>query len=264
MCEPEWKAIAQPLGSGGALFENQRSNPASDLVSLAGFLAELPALYIECEECIELVKWSPSLPPLARIEEIWSNVRQLQQELQAWKENWDDLYGQSEICKNLRTCMMLSLTDTMDWTTISPLKRVDLAITFAMYHSVLILLTSIPLRLLQSSTLGHITSVPDGSDIQGHCIYQRQLSNVNTSILGIYGSARYLLQSLVPSQAPADLFLFFPIHVARRASIQLGLSAELALMSDAFQTMRLKYQMGVWAEKDTDDRFSGFQEGLFG
>ena len=264
MSKPEWKAVAQPLDLGETSFQNPQSNAASDLVFLAGFLAALPALYVECEDCIEVVKTNPSLPPRTRAEVIWSKARQLQQELQAWKENWDDHYCQSEICQNWHPGLVLGLTVSINRTTSSPLESVELATTFAIYHSVVILLISIPIRFCQAGLLGHTTSVPGGSDIQGHSRDPRQVFNVKTSILSIYSAARYLLQSTVPSQAPADLVLFFPVHVARRASIQLGLSAELALMSDAFQMMRVKYPMGVCANMDFDDRFSGFQEGLFG
>ena len=259
----EWKATFQPRGPGGAPCSNYVSNAESDRAFLMGILAELPTLYIQCEEYVQSWKANPACSSSAGVTTVWTKTRQLQQELHAWHQGWKDFCHQNDFGENLPTLVESNSFTTIASTNIYTVDSVELAVTSALYHSVVILLTSIPTTLHQAGLGGLACMSSSLADISIRNRSQLQ-SDVKTCILSIYGSSQYLLRSPQQSQAPADFHIFFPIHVARRASIQLGLASELARVSESFDLMRFKYPMGVWVNMDFGDRFSGFQEGLFG
>ena len=263
MGEREWMVATKHHGPDGSpLFPPQTSFAVSDLDFLMDILAELPALFLKCNECIRLATTS-SLPlPSAHFTTIWTRVRQLQRELQAWKERWDDNH-QSEIHETLPTAKVQS-TQIMAWETVFNFNSVELAVTFTMYHSVVILLTSIPTSLVQIGLFSPPFSISSISDYHVSDLSQSLRSEVETSVCCICRSIEYHIRSLHPSQALADFYLFFPVHVARRASIQLGHSSKISWLADAFDVMKSKYPMGVWANMDFANRFSGHEEGLFG
>ena len=262
MGKPEWQVITQPQGPEISPFLCQRSIAVSDLDFLMGIVAELPTLFQQCDKCIRFARTKSSPPQPTHVIIVWTRVGQLQQELQAWKEKWSDIH-QSEVYETLPITTVDS-TQVMPWTTVFYFNNVELAITFTMYHSVVILLTSILTSLVEVGILGPPFSASSISDYHGVSVNQSLLSDVETSVRSICRSVEYYLQFLQPCQAPADFYLFFPMHVARRASIKLGHSSELAWLADAFKVMRSRYPMGVWVNMDFANHFSGFQEGLFG
>jgi len=255
MNEPEWKVNTQPHTSNG--------NPnSSDLSFLMGILAELPALFVLCNECIRRTNMDSSSIPHTIVNVVWARVRQVQQKLQIWKEKWSDEH-QNEVGQTLPINKIYSVP-IMAWTTVFHFNNVEIAIVFTMFHSAVILLTSIPTSLLHVGLLGAPSTISSVSDRHVGSEYQSQLPNVETSVQSVCRSVEYYLQYLQPSQAPADFYLFFPMHIARRASIQLGYSSELGWLDDAFRMMNSKFPMGVWANMDFGTCFNGFGEGLFG
>ena len=262
MSEPEWRVTTQPQNPDGSPSLFQTSVAVSDMSFLMEILAELPALFIQCNKCIRLSGAKSSFPPPADVTMIWARVRHLQIELQAWKEKWDENH-QSEVYETLPTTTVDS-AQIKAWTNVFYFNSVELAVTFTMYHSVIILLTGIPISLLQVGLLGPYFSVSRTLNYYGGSVSQSPLSDVETSIRSICRSIEYYLQFLQPSQAPADFYLFFPIHVAQRASIQLGHSSELAWLAEAQEMMKSRYAIGVWANMVFANRFNGFHEGLFG
>ena len=256
MGKPEWKLTTEPQDYDGSRNLFQTFLAQSDSSFLMGILAELPALYLQCNTCIELAKRNKS--PDAHVSVIWSRMQQLQQELQGWKEKWNNYYS-----NKVRESKPTKVVDPiMAWTTVFHFSSVELANIFIMYHAVVILLTNIPMSLLKAG-LGLNLSFSTTWD--GHVMgLSQSLSDAETSARSICRSVEYYIQLLEPLQAPPDFYLFFPVHVARRTLFQLGHSSELTWLADAFEKMKLRFPMGLWANKDFDNRFSGFQEGLFG
>ena len=255
MSKPEWK-VMQPRGSDEKTHFSQASSAASYMSYLIEILAKLPALFLQCNECIGYSKTEPSSHTY--VSTLWNTAKQLQEELQNWKEKWDNDH-RNEIYLVLPSTAVNS-NHIMAWNTILQYSSVELAITVTMYHTVIILVTSIPQSLLK------IASFPSSSTftISDNPIIIHPLPNIPNSIHIICRTIEYFLHLLQPSQAPADYYLFFPMHVARRASVQMGFSLELAWLTDAFEMMRLRFPMDVWASMDFKDQFSGLEEGLFG
>ena len=264
MRKSEWKATIQTYHSDELPHSIQASNTKIDLAFLIGILAKLPLLFLQCEECIRLREAKSQFPPSASAHLIWNQTRQLQQELQSWKQNWDKRCHQNKRCNKIPSSVMLDLTTTMDSIDAYAFDTNNSAITLAMYHSVVILLISIPTSLLQAGLLGRACKVSITSDTWTNNQSQPQLSDVKASVFAIHRATQHVLRSPQKTLALADFYVFFPIHIARRASIQLGLSSELAQMSELSDKMRLKYPMGVWANMNFDNRFTGLEEGLFG
>ena len=245
MREPKWKVNPALPRLNGRSILSQTSVAATDINLLMGILAELPPLFVQCNEFIELVK-ANSLPPLlARVSDLWSRVRQLQQELLTWQEKWNP-NQQNDVFETLPTTKVNS-AHTTPWNDVFYFSNAALAIVFNMYQSIIILLNSIPIHLIDTGLADPSSSISSISDCS---------MSTKTSVHNICCSVEYYLQFLQPSEAP--------MHVARRACAQQGYSAELVWLDDAFQAMKSRFGMGVWANMDLDDRFSGSQEGLFG
>lgn len=257
MGEPKWRAITQTQETDGSPSLFQSPAAVSDISFLMDILAELPALFIQCNKCIRLAK---TKQPNTHVSIIWSRAKQLQRKLQSWKTIWDDNH-QNEVYEALPNTAIDS-TQTVAWTTVYTFSCVELANTFTMYHTVVILLTGIPISL-RTAGLEPPCSICTTSDHSSANLSQ-SLIDIEISVQKISRSIEYYLQFVQPSQAPADFYLFFPLHVARRAATQLGLPSQLAWLADAFETARSRYPMGLWANMDFADHFSGLQEGLFG
>ncbi|MCJ1471619.1 hypothetical protein MMC13_000259 [Lambiella insularis] len=254
MGQPEWKALAKPQESDRTTHLFQSSTKEDDMSFLMEILAEIPALFQLCDNCIQTAE--PRQPSSATIGMIWSRAKQLQQELHAWKEKWHSVHL-SEVYETLSTTAV-NLYQSTAWTTIFYFSSVEVANTFIMYHPVVSLLTSIPTSLLKAG-LGLQCSGPTS------CISAEQsLPDVKVSVQNICRSIEYYLHFLQASQAPPDFFLFFPLHVARRTAKQLGYSSELAWLDDVYEVARLQFPLGICANKDFGDRFNGSGEGLFG
>ena len=254
MAEPMWKDTLQPQDPDESPDLYYVPTAASDLSFLLDILADIPSLFVQCNDCIRLAKTKPAPPLSERITKIWAKVRQLQQDLEVWRARWCKDHD-CEIYEALPITTVESIEVTA-WTTVFSFSGPELAVTFSMYHSVVILLASIPKSLLEFGLLE--TIIPNDS------MDSLSQPHVENSVHSICRSIEYYLHSLDPSQAPVDFYLYFPMHVARRASIQLGLIEELAWLSSAFQVMFSKFPEGIWANKDFANRFSGLQEGLFG
>ena len=253
MREPRWKVhLALPSLEGSSIL-SQTSVTATDINLLIGILAELPPLFLQCNELIQLVKANSLPPSLVSVSDLWSRASELHQQLLSWQEKWDP-NRKNEAFETLPVTKVNS-THTTPWTNVFNFSNAALAIVFNMYHSVVILLNSIPIHLIDAGITDPSSSILSNSDCS---------ISTKTSVHSICRSVEYYLQFLQPSEAPVDYYLFFPMHVARRACIQQGYSAELAWLDDAFQAMKSKYGMGVWASMDLDNRFSGSHEGLFG
>ena len=264
MAEPRWSPASQ---SRTLRRLDQSNNPTglSDIDHVLDILAKLPALFLRCNEMIRLEKLESSSPSPIRVSKVWSRVVYLQQTLRTWVEEWYK-NNLSEIHETIPT-MKVNSSQNLDWKHVFSFSNIDLAAAFTMYHSVVILLNSVPIHLLSHNLPdpgdpSHPTAkVPDfGADSE----YQVLVSSTRTSVRNICRSIEYYLHSLQPEQAPPDYYLFFPIHVARRASIRQDFSVERAWLNDAFAAMKSKFSKGVWANMHFGDRFSGLEEGLFG
>ena len=256
MGEPKWKAKPPPRSPDGTSTSSPTSATAGDLDLLLGFVAEIPLLFTQCDAAIQLIKRSSSPPPPARVSELWARVGHLQQHLQTWHGEWHANH-RNEIYES-RPITKLNSTHPTPWTTVFYFRSSALAIVFNMYHSAVLLLNSIPTHLLKAGLPDPSSSTPSLLD------REPPLPTVKPSIQSICRSIEYYLQFLAPEHAPVDYYLFFPVHVARRACIQHDHAAELAWLEDADSAMKARYRMGVWAKMDFVDRFSGRQEGLFG
>ena len=264
MSEPGWQIVKQSQGPDQGACWFQGSVAGFELSFLMGILAELPALFLRCDDCVRIATTKCCPPSPADVSTIWSRVRQLQQDLQAWEasSNYD---GQEKVIGSLPLQEVdLTLANDVGWTTVFSFKDMEHATTFNMYHTAIILLTSIPISLLEA---GLFDPHPSDFSIWNHNLgnaSQSLSSKVKTSVHSICRSIEYYICVQEPMRPPADYYIFFPIHVARRASLRMALSPELSFLNDASKRMRLRYPTGVWANMDLDNRFSGYQEGLFG
>ncbi|KAL8793730.1 MAG: hypothetical protein Q9195_003671 [Heterodermia aff. obscurata] len=203
-------------------------------------------------------------PPAADVNMIWSRVRQLQQDLQAWEAS-SNYRGQEKIIGNLPLLEVdPTLANDVGWTTVFSFKDMEHAATFNIYHTAIILLTSIPISLLEAGLFDlHPSDFSVWNDNLGGA--SQSLSfKAETSVHSICRSIEYYICVQEPMRPPADYYIFFPIHVARRASFRMALSPELAFLDNAHRRLKLRYPTGVWANMDLENRFSGNQAGLFG
>ena len=256
---PKWRSIAY---SG---YAKERYSPHSPIAmsELSFFmekLAELPALYQQCNECLIHAKGETVVPHLPKLLNLITRVSRMHDGIRAWKQKWDDEHqdDQHETLPSATT----ATAQITPWTTI---KFLDLnaALILAMYNSVLILLTSISKSLLEADQSNSfcLTSTEGENDIIE--MQELPLLDVKASVQDICRSADFYLQSLQPSHAPADYYLFFPVHIARRASLQSGYSFEYFWLDKVTEMMKSKFSMGIWANMDLGDRFSGLHDGLF-
>lgn len=264
MSEPGWQIVKQSQGSDQGACWFQSSVAGFDLSFLMGILAELPALFLQCDDCVRIAITKSCPQPLADVSMIWSRVRQLQQDLQAWEAS-SDYSGQEKVIGNKPLQEVdPTLANDVGWTTVFSFKDMEHAATFNMYHTVIILLTSIPIALLEAGLFDlHPSDFSIWNDNLGSA--SQSLSfKVEKSVHSICRSIEYYIYVQEPIRPPADYYIFFPIHVARRATLRMTLSQELAFLTDAHKRMKSRYPTGVWANMDLNNRFSGYQEGLFG
>ena len=257
MGEHEWKVSTQLQDPDARPLLAQTSSAVSDLSFLMEILAVLPKLFLQCTECIRLAKTRRS--PQACVPMLWSRITQLQQELQDWKAKWDRSH-QSEIYE-IAHITLIDPAEVITWTTVFHFNSVELANTFTMYHAVIILLTGIPKSLIKAG-LGPPKSTCEPSNCDGVGV-NPSIPSVVTSLQNICRSLGYYLLVVYPSQSPADFYLFFPMHIARRTSNQLGYCPEHAWLANAFKEMKSRFPTGLWANMDFANKFSGSQEGLF-
>lgn len=254
MNEPVFKKTVHLCESGGAL----------DLSFLMSVLAELPAVFLQCDACVGATTKKPFVSQSTDVTLIWAKVRELQESLRAWKDVWNE-----DVDPKLWEVMPISGVDSIKandvtWTTVFHFSKTAAAIAHNMYHSTVILLTSIPLSLLSAGLFDNRPSLLAEEHCKASDMNEALLLEARTSIRSIYRSTEYYLHHLQPGQAPADFYLFFPLHVARRASIKLAYPSELAFLTEAFENMKKKFPKGMWVTNSTVNRFNGYEEGLFG
>ena len=264
MSEPGWQIVKQSHGPDQGACWFQGSVAGCELSFLMEILAKLPALFLRCDDCVRIATTNCCPPPPADVSTIWSRVRRLQQDLQAWEasSNYD---GQEQVIGSLPLQEVDStLANDVGWTTVFSFKDMEHATTFNMYHTAIILLTSIPISLLEAGLFDlHPSDFCVWDDNLGNAS-QSLSSRVEKSVHSICRSIEYYICVQEPMRPPADYYIFFPIHVARRASLRMALSPELSFLTDAAKRMKSRYPAGVWANMDLDNCFSGCQEGLFG
>lgn len=254
MNEPVFRKTVHPYESGGAL----------DLSFLMSVLAELPAIFLQCDACVGATTKKPFVSQSTDVMMIWAKVRELQEGLRAWKDAWNE-----DVDSKMWEVMPFSGVDSikandMSWTTVFHFSNTPAALAHTMYHSTVILLTSIPLSLLSAGLFDNGASLLAEEDCKASDMNEALLLEARTSIQSIYRSTEYYLHHLQPGQAPADFYLFFPLNVARRASIKLAYQSELAYLEEAFESMKKKFPKGMWVLNSILNRFNGHEEGLFG
>ena len=254
MNEPVFKQTIHPYDSGGAL----------DLSFLMSVLAELPAVFLQCDACVGAATKKLFVSQSIDVTMIWAKVRDLQEGLRAWKDAWNQ-----DVDPKLWEVIPFSGIDStkakyVTWTTVFHFSNTAAAIAHTMYHTSVILLTSVPLSLLSAGLFDNRPSLLAEEDYKASDMTEALLLETRTSIQSIYRSTEYYLHHLQPGQTPADFYLFFPIHVARRASIKLAFPSELVYMTEAFESMKKKFPKGMWVNNSCVNRFNGNEEGLFG
>ena len=260
MGKPGWKDTMPHRRRDNGLNTMKTSPAMLELSFTMETLAELPTLFLQCDHCLRIARTRPSARLSIEMIVIRTRVNQLQEALQAWKEEWKCNH-RNDVFETL-PANKVDAAQTPAWKTVFWFSGVETAITFAMYHTVFLLLISIPTSLPRVDLFGIASS--DSSSHQAGSSSLSHLYEVQNSVHKICRSIEYHLQYPRPSQAFADFYLFFPIHVARRACVRLQLSQEFEWLANAFEAMKLSYPMGVWSNMDLGDKFSGFQEGMFG
>ena len=257
MGKPEWKVSPYPQIQDGTPSSYQSLSMISDLDPVLSTLAGLPALFQKCNELIRLVE-AGSSPSYKRSFVIWTKVKAFKHELQTWKENWSENH-RSEL-HEASPITQVKPEYTVFCTNGLYFSRVELAIAFTFYHSAIILVNSIPISLYDVGLfdLSYPICGTSASDLNS---IRR---SVRTSVHSICRTIEYYLQFVQPIDAPVDYYMFFPMHIAKRATVQESLSAEFGWLEDAFEAMKAKFHLGVWANMTMGNRFSGFEEGLFG
>ena len=261
MGDPAWRAAMRDQGRHNTInMTETRTSPS--LSFLMDILAELPQLFMHCDECTlstrtESVKTSPQF-----VAALCSRVSHLRKTIADWKDEWDSEF-RGKMYEILSTNEANSI-QILGWITVFYFSSVDVAITFAMYHSVVILVNGIAAALFEAGLW-----IPFGSECNGFkpCAEfssEMVLASIRSSIRSICRTVEYNLHTTQSAREHADFYLFFPIHVARRASIQFRQSPETTWLTKAFEIMRLSYPMGIWANMDFGDRFNGLGEGMFG
>lgn len=225
--------------------------------------AELPALYQQCDNCVQFAKERPSHPNPTRVTMLYRSTRKLHQELQAWKQKWDLM--RQDVPREVSLLMDLKGAYPSALTVNTQIDNVETAIILSMYDSAIILLANIPTALLRSGFQEMPSCSPSTLDSYiSSGAKQCQSLDVQGSVISICFNTEYLLRFLQAEQAPADFYLFFPLHVAHRAATQLEYCSEMAWLSNVLEKTKNKYPMGVWANMDCEDRFNGLGDGMFG
>ena len=262
---PEWKAIAVLPKSDEGLSSHRGTPVTADMWALMDVLAEIPALYQVCNKQLENASQMDLSSSPIDLNSILMRVRQLQDGLLVWESQWECSHLVYEHPPGVPLNSAHG-AQTQLWTTSLYFDHPESAYTFNMYHSIIILLASITTEPLQAAPLDHQilgSGILDRPSTRTN-VPQPCLPNITESIHSICRSVEYYLRILQPSQAPPDYYLFFPIHVARRASLRLSRSSELACLDNATRSMKARFSNGVWAKMDFGDRFNGSKEGLFG
>ena len=261
MGDPAWKAMMRDQGCHDTLNVTERWTSPS-LSFLLDTLAKLPQLFTYCDECTLSSRREPAKTSPQFIAALCSRVGHLQKIMRDWKDQWDfNLHDNMYEVLSTNEPERLRISD---WKTVFYFSSVDVAITFGMYHSVVILVNSIAAVLIQAGFWISSRSEYDIIKPRVEISSQIVLASIRSSIQNICRTIEYHLHTTHLSQEHADYYLFFPIHVARRASIQLRQSVEATWLTEALEAMRLRYPMGIWAGMDFGDRFNGIGEGMFG
>ena len=260
MSEPGWRLYTQALEPEVAHSSVTPSIVQSDVSFLIAILAELPALLSQCRQCIHKAKAEPSSPAQFNSTMVWTEARQLQRRLEDWKQQWNKTHQND--AHDIISRSSVNSTKTMSLSTILSFESIAAATTFVLYQSVIILLKIISLSLLRAGLPEPHSPVPSVSHSDRENDHRSLVIDIETSVRSICQSIDYYLPNLQPSKTPPDYYLFFPIYIARWASIQLDYTSELVWLIDANHRMRSKFPMGIWVQMDFDNHIKEFQEGL--
>lgn len=260
-----WKARTQCE----ELDEVRSGDAVKDMAFLMDLLAELPAIFRDCDECIACTEpglfLSPPPPALVDLTSLWDRITHLQHELRAWKAVWD-LTHQNDVMETITAAGVESVDSALatPWPTALQFSSIELANTFTMSHAVSILLHSCPTALLAANVLPpppYPSCTPPSPSTHP---YSSPFDLTTSSIHSIGATIAYYLSLSSPQPTQVDYHLFFPLHVARRAAARLGEGEQVAWLGSAEGVMRERYSMGLWANMDFEDRFGGGGEGMFG
>ena len=233
------------------------SNAESDLHCLLWVLAQLPILFMERDKCLRQVETDDSL--LQFEADLWTEIAQLMQSLQAWRCGWASEHENQE-----HTVITTSKADgggKIPWETGFEFENVSIASAFVMYHAVLILLASVPLSLLKAGLCPPSQSF---NNVGGISFDESQLlTAIQTSAISVCRSLGQTLQSLQSSQHQRDVYVFFPIHVVRRIFIHTARTSELEWLDEISEAMLSRTSLRMWATVEISDEFVGFHRGLF-
>ena len=260
MGRPEWKASSQLPDFEGRT--DQVRGPMvipyhPDMDFLMDVLAVIPALYVQYEECLRLAGTGRLQSLSEGVNAFQAATAQQQERLHIWKENWDEIH-EHDMCE-IKPTITKDFAPASLWQTAFRFKSDEMAARFTMFHTTVILLNNIPAALLDAGLLQQPTSSEPGPDL-----WRPLLPETKTSVHNICRSIEHYLQFLRPSQAPADFYLYFPMHIARRACRQSGYPSELAWLEKAFELMKSRFPMGMYVNMNFPDNFSGLRPSLFG
>lgn len=259
MAESSWRVKAKAYNHASEPVSIQEPGVLSDASFLMDVLAQLPALFTHSNQCIQQAFIASSPAVSARVCAIWANIEQLRQHLRAWKVDWD-----------YRTRSQIISSPPFDASHVSPSKLVihfrdiKVATTFSLYHSVHLLLNSIVAPLIQASLVSQSFQGPYSSGCLDGSLDQQILADDRRSIYSICSSIDCFLQQQLSLQTLPDYYLFFPLHVAKRAAVRQDLTTDIEYLKIKYDSMISKYPMGVWANMDFGNRFNGRGDGLFG
>ena len=264
MSEPSWRNLTPQQSLNKNMLAIQYPATYPGVSFFMGILADLPALYLQCDQCIRIVKVEPFGPSPADVATIWTKARRLRFKLQKWKSNWSRDENNKAYESSLHRHVKLSKTD---WLSQNPVKGSDIfetMLTLAYFYCTVILLTSIPLSLLQAGLRNTEFCPQSALECDYTASSRTALSDIEKSIQGILRGSTHYLELPHPAQPPADFYLLFPLRIARRASIQFFKSSELVELDAAIAGMQSIHPKGIWAKMDFGGRFSGHHAGLFG
>ena len=229
----------------------------SDLSVLIGNLAQLPIIFMDRVACIRQKETNNS--SCGSENELWTEVDQFLQSLHAWRTSWGN-----EDRNKIKAVIPVTEADgthPVPWRTTFQFKDVKTATAFVLYHATMILLTSVPLSLLQAGLHPPFQTIDECGDLGFDA--GQLINDIEKSAVSICQSLGHVLQLLRSSQHQRGLYVFFSIHVVRRTFIHMGWSSELTWLDAIHRVMLSTTSLRMWANVEMSDKFIGFHRGLF-
>lgn len=259
MAEPSWRAETKACTYVSETVPIQEPGVESDTYFVMDVLAQLPTLFIHSNQGIEQAFIASSPADSACACTIWANTEQLRQDLEAWKASWDNRTHREIPSSTLFDSSHISASNF-----VIPFRDMKLAITFSLYLSTRLLLNSVIASLHQAGLVSPSHQGLNTSECPSGSLDQQILSDDRRSIYAICSCVDCFLEQQQSLRTLPDYYLFFPLHVAKRAAVRQDLTADVEYLNIKYESMISKYPMGVWANMDFGDRFNGYGAGLFG